>query len=173
MIINPLRLWSGISDILGTEGGSTLLGMRRFTNEARNALNLAHKETVQMRQHMIGSEQLLLALLQEQDGTAGKVLRKLGLEPEHTLRIIEDIVGQGKNESGKIELSSAGQRVLELALRESMQMGCEEIGTDHLLLALMHSQGDHAQEILERLGILPEEVRRLTLQLMKDTGKPA
>jgi len=86
--------------------------MERFTQRARRVLSLAHQEAERMRQNTISTEHLLLGLIQEEGGIAGRVLRDLGLEPERVQEIVERVTGIGQGYSGKIDLSPGFQQVL-------------------------------------------------------------
>jgi ATP-dependent Clp protease ATP-binding subunit ClpC len=149
-----------------------LSGMERFTQRARRVLSLAHEEAERMRQPLIGTEHLLLALVQEEGGVAGRVLRELGLETDRVREITERISGYGKNESGKIDLSPGVQQVLEFAIEEARRMGHQYIGTEHLLLALIRSTEGLSKDVLRKLGVTPEQVRRQTRRVMDETGSP-
>ena len=96
-----------------------MAGMERFTQRARQVLSMAHKEAENMHQDQIGTEHLLMALAQEDGGVAGRVLRELGLETERVREMLERVSGYGDNISGKIDLSSGVQQVLEFAIEEA------------------------------------------------------
>ena len=122
-----------------------MTGMERFTQRARRVLCLAHQEAERLRQNVIGTEHLLLGLIQEEGGVAGRVLRDLGLEPERVRDVIERMSGFGQSRGGKIDLSAGVQQVLEYAIEEARQMGHHYIGTEHLLLGLARSEEGLAQ----------------------------
>src|SRR5512141_527332 len=106
--------------------------MERFTQRARRVLALAHQEAERMRQDTIGTEHLLLGLIQEEGGVAGRVLRDLGLEPDRVREMVERLSGFGQARSGKVDLSAGTQKVLEDAFDEARRMGHHYIGTEHL-----------------------------------------
>ena len=91
-------------------------GMERFTQRARRVLALAHQEAERMRQNSIGTEHLLLGLIQEEGGVAGRVLRDLGLEPDRVREMVERLSGFGQYRGGKIDLSQGVQQVLNTTL---------------------------------------------------------
>ena len=90
-----------------------MAGMERFTQRARRVLSLAHQEAEHMRHHHIGTEHLLLGLIREEGGVAGRVLRELGLEVNRVQEIVERMTGSGQYQGNKLELSPGMQQVLE------------------------------------------------------------
>jgi ATP-dependent Clp protease ATP-binding subunit ClpC len=148
--------------------------MERFTQRARHVLALAHQEAERTHQGLIGTEHLLLGLLEEDGGVAGRVLRELGLEIERVREMIQRISSIGSTyESGKIELGPDTQQVLEFAIDEAHKMGHHYIGTEHLLLGLVRSEGA-AMEVLKKLGITPDQIRRQTRRVLQEsTGTSA
>jgi ATP-dependent Clp protease ATP-binding subunit ClpC len=148
--------------------------MERFTQRARHVLALAHQEAERTHQGLIGTEHLLLGLLEEDGGVAGRVLRELGLETERVREMIQRISSMGSTyESSKIELGPDTQQVLEFAIDEAHKMGHHYIGTEHLLLGLVRSEGA-AMEVLKKLGITPDQIRRQTRRVLQEsTGTSA
>jgi ATP-dependent Clp protease ATP-binding subunit ClpC len=144
-------------------------GMERFTQRARRVLSLAHQEAEQFRQVNIGTEHLLLGFILEEGGVAGRVLRDLGLEPDRVHEIVERISGFGESESGKFELSSDVQQVLEASIAEAKKMGHHYIGTEHLLLALIQNEEYKAMEVLRKLGVTTEQIRRQTRRVLQES----
>ncbi len=151
-----------------------MASMERFTQRARHVLALAHQEAERTHQGLIGTEHLLLGLLEEDGGVAGRVLRELGLEIERVREMIQRISSMGSTyESGKIELGPDTQQVLEFAIDEAHKMGHHYIGTEHLLLGLVRSEGA-AMEVLKKLGITPDQIRRQTRRVLQEsTGTSA
>ncbi len=151
--------------------------MERFTQRARRVLGLAQEEAERLQHSQIGTEHLLLGLMREEGGVAGRVLRELGLN----LRSVEELVvrladEQPSTSSGQLDLSPGTKKVLELAVDEARRMGHHYIGTEHLLLGLVRQQEGKAIEILRRLSVSPEEIRRQTRRVlqespMQSTGK--
>ena len=136
--------------------------MDRLTQRARRVLSLAHQEAERMRHNYIGTEHLLLGLIREEGGVAGRVLRELGLESSRVQEIVERLTGTGQHRGGKIDLSPGTQQVLEHAVEEAKRMGHHYIGTEHLLLGLIRHQEGVALNVLQKLGVTPEEIRRQT-----------
>ena len=150
-----------------------MAGMERFTQRARRVLSLAHQEAERTHQSSIGTEHLLVGLLEEEGGVAGRVLREMGMELERVREMILRLVGEGKNPPGeKLELSNDTQQVLEFAVDEARRLGHHYIGTEHLLLALVRTEGT-AVEALRRLGVTPDEIRRQTRRVLQESSSAA
>jgi len=147
-----------------------LAGMERFTQRARRVLSLAHQEAERMRHNYIGTEHLLLGLIREEGGVAGRVLRELGLEAERVQEVIERLTGTGQNRGGKLDLAPGTQQVLELAVEEARHMGHHYIGTEHLLLGLVQFGEGVALDVLRKLGVTPEQIRRQTKRILQETS---
>ena len=145
-------------------------GMERFTQRARRVLSLAHQEAERMRQNVIGTEHLLLGLIEEEGGVAGRVLRELGLEPDRVREMVERMSGFGSYRGGKIDLAPGTQQVLEFAIEEARRMGHHYIGTEHLLLGLVRSQEGQAMEVLRKLGVTSEQIRRQTRRILQESS---
>jgi ATP-dependent Clp protease ATP-binding subunit ClpC len=148
-------------------------GMERFTQRARRVLSLAHQEAEHFRQVNIGTEHLLLGFILEEGGVAGRVLRDLGLETERVQEIVERVSGFGEAEGGKFELSGDVQQVLEASIAEAKKMGHHYIGTEHLLLALVQNDGYKAMEVLRKLGVTAEQIRRQTRRVLSESQSSA
>ncbi|HMN15303.1 MAG TPA: Clp protease N-terminal domain-containing protein, partial [Bellilinea sp.] len=153
--------------------------MERFTQRARRVLSLAHQEAERMRHNYIGTEHLLLGLIREEGGVAGRVLRELGLESNRVQEIVERLTETGQFRGGKLDLSPGTQQVLELAVDEARRMGHHYIGTEHLLLGLVRHGEGIAMDVLRKLGITPEQIRRQTRRVLQEssssrkTGEPS
>ncbi len=150
-----------------------MAGMERFTQRARRVLSLAHQEAERLRQNYIGTEHLLLGLILEEGGVAGRVLRDLGLEPERMQEMVERMSGYGQARGGKIDLSPGVQQVLEYAIEEARRMGHHYIGTEHLLLGLIRSTEGKAMDVLRQLGVTPEQIRRQTRRVLQESSSTA
>jgi ATP-dependent Clp protease ATP-binding subunit ClpC len=142
--------------------------MERFTQRARRVLSLAHQEAERMRHNYIGTEHLLIGLIREEGGVAGRVLRELGLEVERVQELVERITGIGTYRGGKLDLSPGTQQVLELAVEEARQMGHHYIGTEHILLGLVRYGEGVALDVLGKLGIKPEQIKRQTRRVLQE-----
>jgi len=143
--------------------------MERFTQRARRVLSLAHQEAERMRHNYIGTEHLLLGLIREEGGVAGRVLRELGLDVDRVQEIVERITGPGRSRSGKLDLSPGTQQVLEYAVDEAREMGHHYIGTEHILLGLVRYDEGVALDVLRRLGVTPEQIRRQTKRVLQES----
>ena len=147
-----------------------MAGMDRFTQRARRVLSLAHQEAERAHHNLIGTEHLLIGLIEEEGGVAGRVLREMGLESQRVREMVLRLTGEGKTPPGeKIDLSADTQQVLELAVEEARRMGHHYIGTEHLLLGLILIEG-MALEALRRMGVTPDEVRRQTRRILQESS---
>lgn len=153
------------------DGGVTVPNkMERFTQRARRVLSLAQEEAERLQHGQIGTEHLLLGLMREEGGVAGRVLRDLGLEARRVEELVNRLTDSGSRTSvGSLELSPGTKKVLELAVDEARRMGHHYIGTEHLLLGLVRHQEGIALEVLRRLGVSPEEVRRQTRRVLQES----
>jgi len=144
--------------------------MERFTQRARRVLSLAHQEAERLRHTAINTEHILLGLVEEESGVAGRALQELGLETSRVLEIIERLEPMGREEPASLELSLGAQQVLENAIEEARQLGHPFVGTEHLLLGLTHSTEGLALTVLARLGVSAEQVRRQTRREMEESS---
>jgi ATP-dependent Clp protease ATP-binding subunit ClpC len=139
----------------------------RFTDRARRVVVLAQEEA-RMRNHsFIGAEQILLALIDEGDGTGVKALESLGISLDAVRQQVEEIIGQGQHApSGHIPFTPRAKKVLELSLRESVQLGHDYMGTEHILLGLIRQGDGVAAQVLVKLGADLNRVRQQVIQLI-------
>ena len=144
--------------------------MERFTQRARRVLSLAHQEAERLRQSTIGTEHLLLGLIQEEGGVASRVLRDLGLEPDRIRELVERMSGFGSYRGGKIDLSPGVQQILEYAIDEARKLGHHYIGTEHLLLGLVRLNDGGAIDVFRKLGVTPEQIRRQTRRVLQESS---
>jgi len=147
-----------------------LSSMERFTQRARRVLSLAHQEAERMRHNYIGTEHLLLGLIREEGGVAGRVLRELGLEADRVQEIVERVTGTGTYRGGKLDLSPGTQQVLEYAVEEARRMGHHYIGTEHILLGLVRYGEGVSLDVLRKLGVTPEQIRRQTRRVLQESS---
>ena len=133
----------------------------RFTQRARRVLTFAQEEAERLNHNYIGTEHLLLGLMREESGVAGRVLRTLNVQPTQISGMVERITGPGRRTPfSKIDLTPRTKRVIELAVEEARRMGHHYIGTEHLLLGLVRQGDGVAMDILRQLGVTPEQIRR-------------
>ena len=144
--------------------------MDRFTQRARRVLSLAQQEAERMRHSYIGTEHLLLGLILEEGGVAGRVLRELGLEAGRVQEIVERLTGYGQAHGAKLELTPGTQQVLEYAIDEARKMGHHYIGTEHLLLGLVRQGEGVAMDVLRKLGVTSEQIRRQTRRVLQESS---
>ena len=144
--------------------------MERFTQRARRVLGLAQENAEQMRHNYVGTEHLLLGLLGEESGVAGRVLRALDLTPRRVQEIIEHMVGAGsQTRSTKLELTPRTKRVIELSVNEARRLGHHYVGTEHLLLGLVQQDESVAMNVLKKMGVTADQVRRETKRAIKQS----
>ncbi len=143
--------------------------MERFTQRARRVLSLAHEEAERLHHNYIGTEHLLIGLIREEGGVAGRVLRELGLDQVRVKEVVERLTGMGRHAGGRIELSPGTENILQIAIEEARRMGHHYIGTEHLLLGLVRQDEGVGVDVLRRLGITPEQVRRQTRRILQES----
>ena len=147
-----------------------MAGMERFTQRARRVLSLAHQEAERMRHTAINTEHILLGLIEEEGGIAGHALRELGLETARVQEMVERLAPIGLQESPTLELSVGAQQALEFSIEEARKLGHQYIGTEHLLLGLTRVTDGLALEVLKKLGVSAEQVRRQTRRVMEESA---
>ena len=139
----------------------------RFTDRARRVVVLAQDEARMLNHNYIGTEHILLGLLHEGEGVAAKALESLGISLDTVRQQVEEIIGQGQQApSGHIPFTPRAKKVLELSLRESLQLGHNYIGTEHILLGLIREGDGVAAQVLVRLGADRNRVRQQVIQLL-------
>ncbi|MGH2581749.1 MAG: ATP-dependent Clp protease ATP-binding subunit [Anaerolineales bacterium] len=146
--------------------------MERLTQRARRVLSLAHHEAERLRHNYIGTEHLLLGLIREEGGVAARVLRELGLEAARVEEIVERLTGAGQHDGGKVDLSPGTQQVLEFAFEEARRLGNHYVSTEHLLLGLVRYGEGIALNVLRKLGVSPEQIRRQTRRVLQESSAP-
>lgn len=150
-----------------------MAGMERFTQRARRVLSIAHQEAERARQNSIGTEHLLIGLMEEEGGVAGRVLRDLGMTTDRVREMVQRITSSAVNfDPNKIELAAETQQALEYAVDEARRLGHHYIGTEHILLGLVRVEST-GNEALRRLGISADQVRRQTRRVLNESAPPA
>ncbi len=143
--------------------------MERFTQRARRVLSLAHQEAERMNHNYIGTEHLLLGLMRDDGGNAGRALRELGLEVDVVEDIIEKIVGLGEEPpSQQPQLSPGTQKTLELAVLQARDLKHHYIGVEHLLLGLLVYNEGVAMDALRQMGVTAEQIRGQIERILKE-----
>ena len=141
----------------------------RFTDRARRVVVLAQDEARMLNHAHIGTEHLLLGLVHEGQGVAARALEALGISLEAVRREVEETIGRGEQApGGHIPFTPQAKKVLELSLRESTQLGHQYIGTEHILLGLLHEGEGVAARVLVKMGTDLDRVRQKVIELLHD-----
>ncbi|PFG18881.1 ATP-dependent Clp protease ATP-binding subunit [Serinibacter salmoneus] len=143
----------------------------RFTDRARRVVVLAQDEARMLNHNYIGTEHILLGLIHEGEGVAAKALESLGISLDVVRQQVVDIIGEGQQApTGHIPFTPRAKKVLELSLREALQLGHNHIGTEHILLGLIREGEGVAAQVLGNLGADLGRVRQQVLQLLQGQG---
>ncbi len=143
----------------------------RFTERARRVVVLAQEEARLLNHNYIGTEHVLLGLLHEGEGVAAKALEQMGISLDAVRERVEDMIGQGgSSPTGHIPFTPRAKKVLELALREALQLGHNYIGTEHILLGLVREGEGVAAQVLAQMGADLNRVRHAAIQLLSGYG---
>jgi hypothetical protein len=160
-------LWAGGQVVLSSARRRTML--ERFTDQARRVVVLAEEEARMLDHNWIGTEHLLLGVLREGDGVAARTLESLGISLQLVRQQVEEIIGPVQQVPGEhIPFTPRSKKVLELSLRESLQLGHDRVGTGHLLLGLIREGDGVAAQVLVRLGADLNQVRQQVIELVSD-----
>src|SRR5579864_607540 len=139
----------------------------RFTDRARRVIVLAQEEARMLNHNYIGTEHILLGLVREGEGVAAEALESLEISLDAVRQQVEEIIGRGQEApSGHIPFTPRAKKVLELSLRESLQLGHNYIGTEHILLGLIREGDGVAAQVLVRLGADLNRVLQQVIQLL-------
>ena len=142
----------------------------RFTDRARRVVVFAQEEARMLNHNYIGTEHILLGLIHEGEGVAAKALESLGISLDAVRQQVEEIIGRGQQApSGHIPFTPRAKKVLELSLREALQLGHTYIGTEHILLGLIHEGDGVAAQVLVKLGADLNRTRQQVIWLL--TGR--
>jgi ATP-dependent Clp protease ATP-binding subunit ClpA len=143
----------------------------RFTDRARRVVVLAQEESRMLNHNYIGTEHILLGLISEGDGVAARVIKTMGISLEAVRSQVEDVIGQGSAApTGHIPFTPRAKKVLELSLREALQLGHNYIGTEHLLLGLVREGEGVAAQVLQNLGAELDRLRRQVIETLGGMG---
>ncbi|WP_068202703.1 ATP-dependent Clp protease ATP-binding subunit [Isoptericola dokdonensis] len=139
----------------------------RFTDRARRVVVLAQEEARMLNHNYIGTEHILLGLIHEGEGVAAKALESLGISLDGVRAQVTEIIGEGQQApSGHIPFTPRAKKVLELSLREALQLGHNYIGTEHILLGLIREGEGVAAQVLTKMGADLNKVRQQVIQLL-------
>jgi ATP-dependent Clp protease ATP-binding subunit ClpC len=146
----------------------------RFTDRARRVVVFAQEEARMLDHNSIGTEHLLLGLIQEGEGVAARALDAMGISLEDARRDVEEIIGKGQDVPiGHIPFTPRAKKVLELALREALQLGHNYIGTEHILLGLVREGEGVAAQVLQKRGADLARVRETVVELLPGSSESA
>jgi ATP-dependent Clp protease ATP-binding subunit ClpC len=145
----------------------------RFTDRARRIVVLAQEESRMLGHHHIGTEHILLGLIHERESVVGRALTALGLSLDEARQAVEGIIGRGAQPvsgSGHIPFTPRAKKVLELSLRESLQLGGSYIGPEHILLAVIREGGGVAVQVMDGAGVDLNQARQQVIELLHGPG---
>ena len=143
----------------------------RFTDRARRVVVLAQEEARMLNHNYIGTEHILLGLIHEGEGVAAKALESLGISLDAVREQVQEIIGQGQQApSGHIPFTPRAKKVLELSLREALQLGHNYIGTEHILLGLVRENEGVAARILLDFDADSEKIRNEVIRMLSGPG---
>src|SRR6187402_284330 len=140
----------------------------RFTDRARKVMQLANQEAQRFNHEYIGTEHVLLGLIQEGSGVAANVLKNLDVDLQKIRTEVEKLVQRGPDmvTMGKVPQTPRAKKVIEYAIEESRNLNHNHVGTEHILLGLLREQEGVAAQVLGNLGLNLDDVRAETFKLM-------
>jgi ATP-dependent Clp protease ATP-binding subunit ClpA len=139
----------------------------RFTDDARRVVVLAQEEARELGHDYIGTEHLLLGLVRDEDGVGSRALEACGVTLDQVRRDVVELVGEGAGApSGHVPFTPRGKKVLELSLREALQLGHNYIGSEHILLGIIREGEGVAARVLEKLGVTLGGLRQEVIQIL-------
>jgi ATP-dependent Clp protease ATP-binding subunit ClpC len=145
----------------------------RFTDRARRVVVLAQEEARMLNHNYIGTEHILLGLIHEGEGVAAKALESLGISLDGVRTQVTEIIGEGQQApSGHIPFTPRAKKVLELSLREALQLGHNYIGTEHILLGLIREGEGVGAQVLQKLGADLNRVQQQVIQILSGYEGP-
>src|SRR5258708_4236388 len=146
--------------------------LERFTDQARQVVTLAKEEARMLKHNRIGTEHILLGLIQVDDGVAAESLESMGISLSAVREQVEEIIGPGRwAPPVNIPYAPQAKKVLDMSLREALALGHHTIGTEHILLGLIREGESPAALVLATLGADLNRVRQQVLQLLQDSGE--
>ena len=147
----------------------------RFTHSGRRVVTLADEEARSLGHKYVGTEHLLLGLLREQEGVAVRALEALGVAPDRVRERVVHTVGSHEAGTGdhRRPLTPRARRALELASEEALHLGHDYVGAEHLLLGLVRESKGVAAQVLYKLGVDPDGIRREVVQVLDSREKAA
>jgi ClpA/ClpB-like protein/UvrB/UvrC motif-containing protein len=166
-------LWAGGQVLLSSARRQAMF--QRFSDRARLVVVLAQEESRKLNHNYIGTEHILLGLIREGEGVAAQALESLGIRLDPVRQQIEKIIGRGQEAlQGHIPFTPQAKKVLELSLREALQLGHDYIGTEHILLGLIRESDGVAVQVLVGLGADLNRVRQQVIRLLNEhpAGEP-
>jgi ATPases with chaperone activity, ATP-binding subunit len=141
----------------------------RFTDSARRVVVLAQEEARGLRHNYIGTEHILLGLIRVEDGVASRILGSLGVELSPARQLVSELIGLGESTPpGHVPFTPRAKKVLELSLREALQLGDKHIGTEHILLGLINEGEGIGAQMLARLGVSLSSARAATVGTLRE-----
>jgi ATP-dependent Clp protease ATP-binding subunit ClpC len=145
----------------------------KFTERARRVIAMAESEAKKLNHNYVGTEHILLGLVKEKKGIAGKVLSdKANLQENQIINVIKNIIGQGKNKvEGTVGLTPRSKKVLNLSMEQARKLDHNYIGTEHILLGLITEGEGVAVRILQELGVNLEDVKREIMEILKESNQ--
>jgi ATP-dependent Clp protease ATP-binding subunit ClpC len=140
----------------------------RFTDRARRVVVFAQDEARMLDHNYIGTEHILLGLIREGDGVAAKTLESFGISLDAVRQQVEEIIGRGRGPApqGHIPFTPRAKKVLELSLREALDLGHTYIGTEHILLGLIREGDGVAAQVLVSMGVDLNHARQQVIQIL-------
>ncbi|GAA5022814.1 hypothetical protein GCM10023317_67180 [Actinopolymorpha pittospori] len=145
----------------------------RFTDRARSTVVLAQEEARLLSHNYIGTEHVLLGLLREQEGLAARALESVGISLEAVRTQVLEIIGEGAQAPvGHIPFTPRAKKVLDLSLREAVQLKCDYVGTEHILLGIVREGEGVAAQVLFKLGADLNTVRQRVVTMEPESGQP-
>ena len=145
----------------------------RFTDRARRVIVLAQEEARSLQHNYIGTEHLLLGLIREGDGVAAKTLASKGVDLDSARKQVEEMIGKGHaTPNGHIPFTPHAKQVLELSLREALQLGHSYIGTEHILLGLIQEGEGVGTQVLVKMGVDLDDLRSSVIDAIRGNGEP-